>query len=342
MAVDQSVTDILTEADRLESVGRPTDAIAFLSTANRFAASAPIEHRLVELRAAAFASLDTSESLAHWPRTAPDSFPDVVGTTPEIHRSELDADVLAGAIAHHGTLIVRDLIPSEAVERLRDGVERAFDARDAFRERRLGDDDAGWFEPFDEGTRHNRFPSKRFVRIIDSPRAMYLLLEAYGDTGLLDIIEAHLGERPALSAHKCALRRLTAEPGERSTDYHQDGAFLGAGIRTVNVWLALTDCGGTFAAPGVDLLPRRIDHILETGVDGAHLDWTVSENVVARAADGVAIERPRFAPGDGMLFDEYMVHRTAFDEGMDRERMAIESWFFAPSVYPADHVPLVV
>ena len=24
------------------------------------------------------------------------------------------------------------------------------------------------------------------------------------------------------------------------------------------------------------------------------------------------------------------------------ERIAIESWFFAPSVYPADHVPLIV
>jgi len=342
MAAETAVADLLVEADHLESAGRPTDAIALLSNANRDVAAAPLEQRLVELRARSFSAIDRTSGLASWPRTAPDPFPDVRGRAPEVARADLDPTVLAGAIEHHGMVIVRDLISPADVERLRDAVERAFDARDARKAKRLDPADAGWFTPFEEGTEHNRFPSKRFVRIIDSPRALYLLLEIYADTGLLDIIETHLGERPALSAHKCALRRLTAEPGERSTDYHQDGAFLGDGIRTVNVWLALTPCGGDHPAPAVDVLPRRVDHILDVGVDGAHLDWTVSENVVARAAAGIPIERPTFGPGDGMLFDELMVHRTAFDDRMTEERMAVESWFFAPSVYPGDHVPLLV
>ena len=73
-----------------------------------------------------------------------------------------------------------------------------------------------------------------------------------------------------LSANKCTLRRV---PLTSNTDWHQDGAFLGRGIRALNVWVALTHCG--VDAPGMDLLPRRLDHIVETGTGGAIFDWAV-------------------------------------------------------------------
>ena len=79
-----------------------------------------------------------------------------------------------------------------------------------------------------------------------------------------------------LSANKCTLRRV---PIDANTDWHQDGAFLGAGIRALNVWLALSDCG--VDAPGLDLVPRRFDDVLETGTGGAIFDWAVGPDVVA-------------------------------------------------------------
>jgi hypothetical protein len=36
------------------------------------------------------------------------------------------------------------------------------------------------------------------------------------------------------------------------------------------------------------------------------------------------------------------MHRTAADPDMTRDRHAVEMWFFAPSLYPPDQVPLVV
>ena len=45
----------------------------------------------------------------------------------------------------------------------------------------------------------------------------------------------YLGERPALSANKCTLRRV---PVDTATNWHQDGAFLGEEMRTLNLWLA--------------------------------------------------------------------------------------------------------
>ena len=62
------------------------------------------------------------------------------------------------------------------------------------------------------------------------------------------------GERPALSANKCTLRRV---PVDTNTNWHQDGAFLGADVRTVNLWLALSDCGDD--SPGLEIVPRRLD-----------------------------------------------------------------------------------
>ena len=51
--------------------------------------------------------------------------------------------------------------------------------------------------------------------------------------------------------------------------------------------------------------------------------------------------RPVFEPGDALLFDNMLLHRTAADATMTQARYAIESWFFAPSRYPNDQLPLV-
>ena len=38
---------------------------------------------------------------------------------------------------------------------------------------------------------------------------------------------------------------------------------MGTDIRSVNLWMALSHCGDE--APGLDIVPRRLDHIVETG-----------------------------------------------------------------------------
>jgi hypothetical protein len=89
------------------------------------------------------------------------------------------------------------------------------------------------------------------------------------------------------------------------------------------------------------LVPTRLDRVVETGTDGAKFGWAVGPGAVERAA-GVAPIRPEFDVGDVMFFDELLLHRTAVDEGMTKARYAIETWFFAPSAYPEQYVPLVV
>jgi hypothetical protein len=127
--------------------------------------------------------------------------------------------------------------------------------------------------------------------------------------------------------------------GPRPSAWHQDGAFLGP-VRALNVWLALSRCGDV--APGMDLVPRRLDHLAQAGTEGAVFDWSVSQAVAEREAGEAGIVRPVFEPGDVLLFDELFLHATATDPSMRLPRYAVECWFFGPSSYPDGYAPLAV
>jgi hypothetical protein len=164
---------------------------------------------------------------------------------------------------------------------------------------------------------------------------LFELFEVVEQTGIGRLVTDYLGERPALSANKCTLRRV---PLSTNVGWHQDGSFLGEQVRSLNLWLALGDCGRD--APGLDLVPRRIDRVVETGTPGAMFDWSVAPDVVEREAGPAGIVRPEFLAGDALLFDHLFLHSTCVEPTMTRERHAMETWFFAPSAYPAGQIPL--
>jgi hypothetical protein len=124
---------------------------------------------------------------------------------------------------------------------------------------------------------------------------------------------------------------------------------MGRGIRSLNVWIALTHCGDT--APGLDVVGRRLDDLVRMG-DGAYAAWGIKDEDAEAAAAG-AIARPIFEAGDALLFDHLCLHRTAGSPGMQHDRYAVETWLFAPSTYgamtdgdgasytPRDQVPIL-
>jgi ectoine hydroxylase-related dioxygenase (phytanoyl-CoA dioxygenase family) len=172
---------------------------------------------------------------------------------------------------------------------------------------------------------------------VDSPRMLFELTEMVEQTGIARLVTEYLGERPALSANKCTLRRV---PVDTATNWHQDGAFLGAEVRTLNLWLALTAVDDD--TPGLEIVPRRLDTLLPTGTEGAMFDWSVSPAIVEEVAVDAPVVRPDFAAGDALLFDHMFLHRTAAGPGMTRERYAMENWFFAPSAYPEGQIPVLL
>jgi hypothetical protein len=246
-----------------------------------------------------------------------------------VHGSELNAEVLRTAITCYGSLLVRELISAPDVERLVSVIDNVFAAFDASAASETPAN--AWFSRFpgrDQSTDLTRawLRTKGGVLTGDSPRGTFEIADVFTDYGIDALAEKYLGQGPILSLDKWTIRRGTAENG---IEWHQDGSFLGSEVRALNVWLALSECG--VDAPSLDIVPRRFDEIVATGTEGANYSWSVSDDTVARTVGADGWRRPRFGPGDAMLFDDKLLHRTGASPDMTQSRYAIETWFFAPS-----------
>ena len=341
-AVEQQLTEAVSvgaDVERLTKEGRYDDAIERLTELNRRTPTIKAERRLVSLRHEAFSAMTHGVPMDIWPPDVDDLFP-TCESIPEISADGLSVQALRSGILCHGSIIVRGLLDPDRCARLRELVPHALAAYDALEQGIPGADESPWYWPLHPET-VGEANYRSWVRdgggilAVDSPRIFFELIDALQSTCVPELLTTHFGERPAFSVKKTTLREV---PPDTHTSWHQDGAFLGEGIRTVNVWVALSACG--VDAASLDLVPRRLDHIVPTGVDGAIFDWSVSDQSAEQAAAGRQIVRPIFEPGDAILFDEMNLHRTGAGPGLTKPRYAIEMWFFAPSTYPMAQIPL--
>lgn len=331
---------VLARAESLTAEGRLLEAIDLLHQANRRDPDAAVECRLAELRNRAFAQVEPASRFATWPPPTdlPDPAPAMI---PVVSPGELTAERVRRAILAHGCVRVPNLLtPQQAATFVHD-IEHTIEVRTANQHRPLVPQPP-WFAalplPADQAESLGRpwIASGGGLLACDSPRLLERLFTVYEDLGLRDLLTEYLGERPILSANKCTLRRV----GSTNASWHQDGAFIGTDLRALNVWISLTDCGGD-DAPSMDVVPRRLDHVVETGTGGAIFDWSVGPDVVESLAAEHPVVRTAFNAGDALLFDELFLHRTAVGDHFARDRYAIESWFFGATGYPAGQVPLV-
>jgi hypothetical protein len=326
-APDQDVESLLAEIDRLERE-------------NRGQGDPKTVRRLLRLRHQAGAKL-VGSGLATPDYPSPSSDLPTVdkGKLPDLRPNDLTPELLRAAILRDGCAVVRGLVARDRATSLAAKLQEVFERRDRAEPESPGRDlyyeefvpdppyalvERGWVQ--DAGG----------IWLADSPKLMWEIFELFEHAGLDRVIEGYLGERPAITVNKSTLRR--ARVGTSSVDWHQDGAFMGE-VRTLNVWLTFSRCGDV--APGLDMVPRRIDRIVETGTPGANFDWSVAPSVAEEAAGEAGTVRPIFEPGDAVLFDDYFLHATGVDSQMPHPRYAVENWFFGPSTFPSEYVPLV-
>jgi hypothetical protein len=332
---------ILDTGRQLVEQGRALDAVQLLHEATPHHDSADLECELAIARNRAFGEVAPRSRFDGWPVPV-DELDRSAPHVPDLAPSELTGDTLRQAIASHGSLRVPGLLGPDDVDAFVDGISQALKVREDRKDSPYAKSRNSWFTglplPRDDAQSLGRpwIAGAGGMLGCDSPRLLELILSTYERVGLRAVLTDYLGEQPILSANKCTLRRV---PLTANTDWHQDGAFIGKGIRAMNVWIALTDCGRD--APGMDLVPRRFEATAETGTGGAIFDWAVGPQVVAELAAEAPVVRPEFRAGDALLFDDMYLHRTAISPDMTVERYAIESWFFAKTDYPEGQVPLV-
>ncbi|MFN8112842.1 MAG: phytanoyl-CoA dioxygenase family protein [Solirubrobacterales bacterium] len=311
--------------------------IAALMAANREAGDRDRERRILELRhRAGIRYLEEAGEVPEYAQPDFDSLP--AGPLPPIAPEDLTAGIVRAGILRDGAVLVRGAVPSEAARALAEGIEQAFADRSAHNAG-IDDDDSLYeeFVPepgFAQLSERNWIEAGGGVLAADSPRLAFEMLDAFERIGLGDVIREYLGEPVAVSAEKCTLRKASPEIGGA---WHQDGNFMGD-VRALNVWLSLSRCGDV--APGLDLVPKRIDYLVEAGTDGAPLSYVIAPAKAEEAAGDAGIIRPIFEPGDILLFDDLFLHQTGSDPSMPNPRYAIESWFFGASGFPADYAPI--
>ena len=259
---------------------------------------------------------------------------------PELTPAQLTPGVIRAGILRDGCVLVRGLVSREQAERFAAQIERSFVERERHDAERSFND--RYYIPFEPDPRRGVRLMREWIKegggvlAVDSPLLSFEMGEMYRGAGLPALVQGYLGEAPMVTGHKTTLRK--AEPAVGGA-WHQDGKFMGE-VKALNLWLSLSHCGDD--APGLDLVPRRLDGHVTTETDETMLPNQVSQRIAEEVAGDRPILRPIFEPGDALLFDELFLHKTASEREMSKPRYAIENWFFGASAFPGDYVPLAL
>jgi hypothetical protein len=309
-----------------------------LSESNRGRPDRETERRLVRLRhLAGIRLVDAAAPDVRF--AAPDDSGLPVGhPLPEIPAADLTPGLIRGGILRDGCLLVRGLVDRDRALTMAKRIDRAFAQRERLDAGRSAH--PGYYEEFQPHSRYGPVVGRGWIEqgggllAADSPTLNFEMMELFRSAALRELISGYLGEPALMSVHKTTLRKAAPSvPGA----WHQDGFFMGE-VRSLNLWLSLSRCGDE--SPGLDLLPRRLDHYLATNTEEAALDYVISQRKVEEAAGATPIVRPIFEPGDALFFDELFLHQTGSDASMRRPRYAIENWFFGGSGFPEEYAPI--
>jgi hypothetical protein len=324
----------------------PTDdrapaRVAELTAMNRRARTADRDRELLRQRRAAFPTLLASGPAGNSKsEPVPDPFPGRTGVI-EINGRDLDRELVAGTVRAHGCLLVREFLPPETVQMLLERVEAVFAAWDRWPTATAAEkvELARVYEPYVPDAdlalmldviRSNR--DRERIMLADSPSVHFDVCEALDACGVRDLLEAYFGDTPAMTVTKSAMHRMSLR--DNVLGFHQDTAVFDNVARgAMNFWIALTACG--VDAPGLEVLPMRLNAPLERTHGRMAVDPALIDSL------GVPTVIPRFEPGDALVFDEFLVHRTAMAPQMSNVRYSLENWFFTAASLPPSEGGLV-
>ena len=293
-----------------------TRRIKSLSEQNRASHSPDLEAELVRLRMdEGRRRCDGSSSAIVTRPSSTDLFSDIQGL-PEIPATELSGATLAAGILHHGALLVRGLYQPTQLATLRELAAAQEGER-----------------PWDE------VPPEHWAR------SLFILLEIYRDSGLLEAVGDYLGDEPVILTERTKLRnRRAGRDNYSAIPWHQDVNFFGTRSFAVNCWAAVTSCGKD--NPGLGFIPcrteQRIGWAEKNGIAPLNYGNTMPTNALNELTARHPAVYPVLQPGDALLFDEMTVHRTASRPWKMKVQTVTISWFFRASGFPASGIPLAV
>jgi hypothetical protein len=345
------VLHCLQEVQPLIENGDWRSAYETLAAENRNHSDEQLERALIDILLQAADSTGAVEQAKPGAAPIPPPGSATCGVIPEVSATELTASKLQEAIDNHGYLLVRGLLSAECSATLCETIYNALHARiAAANSESPGSSNGPWFyesphfpgghAAFSTQNNSRKFNGNGSIRVADSPRGAFQVLEQFRALNLKSLLAEYFGEPAHIASRKWVFRMVSPRiVGDGvGGGWHQDGQFMGADARALNMWVALSDCGDSTSAPGLALIPKRIHKIMEYGSGGANLGWTVGKELIEELAEEAPVIRPYFAAGDALFFDHLSLHRSGHAQGQEGSRSALESWFYASSGNAGNYV----
>jgi hypothetical protein len=166
-----------------------------------------------------------------------------------------------------------------------------------------------------------------------------LLLRAMMDSRLPEIYRAYFGTSCVSPYEHDAIHYQRPDNKELFYPFHQDGSYFSrepkdhSGITT---WLPLTDCG--IDSPGLEVYPYRLVEVLDPP-KGKPMPYTFVDDDEVLERFGDKLWAPPIKAGDCLVFDNFLIHRTAVTPDMTKERQSADIRVFSAQNMP-DYVNL--
>lgn len=231
-----------------------------------------------------------------------------------------DPEVLAAALRQKGCFLLRSLLPLPLLQSAKSALEvRYAEADQAWQNDEMPD------SVYQKRFQYGHLPAEDMQAVDPSSPAWRgdLYTSLLGVAPLRPFLRQFFGSALFLIEKNSLPRRQHPFWPERQVPFHQDAEFLG-GRPALNFWIPLDPCGRN--APGLELwLVPQSRVWFELNPDLPTPLYQQRDFSTLRAqASREQFWRPELEPGDLLVFDSFLLHRTWLNESMFEPRYSLE------------------
>ncbi len=240
------------------------------------------------------------------------------------------AEILQAALQQQGCFLLREILPLPLLQAAKAELEALYlDADQAWQSGQMTP--AAYHKLFQYG--HLPFEEGLLPLAETSGGEANLYTCLLGIPSLQPFLSAIFGPSLFLIEKNSQPRRQHPFWPERQIPFHQDAEFLG-GRPALNFWIPLDACGRN--APGLELwlVPQKRVWF-ELNLDPLTPLYQQRDiSAIQAQASREQFWQPEMAPGDLLVFDSFLFHRTWLTESMFEPRYSLEIRLTHPAYAP--------
>ncbi len=239
--------------------------------------------------------------------------------------SQLSPERVLSALDDKGCVVIRALFNPLLIQRFRQRAERVFCQRQQeFEQKTLP---PGYAKNYHYGRM-----SYLSLRELDAPgESAFQVFRLFQRSLLLPLLEQFYQRAVWLNQLESNVRYLKGDDVSLYVPFHQDGFFhQNPEYPQLNCWLPLVHCGSGARAPGMEVVPIGLQKFLPFDPDGVsdyapvYQSFALNAERVINLVGAEHLWHPALWPGDVLLMNAYVLHRSGWHSQVTQDRYSIE------------------